>query len=215
MLRGDSASPRAALRSRRPQSTPRYFLHENWETSGTSQPVGTGGRRLRPYDPPARFRGVGQRHSTHEPFEQGQKNVGGEGGGKAADQGEHPSAPHAPDTVREKRAPGVDGCAVNRAAFRRHLSAIRAVCANQRPHGSERGQRATAVPTATRKSNRAKLLILRATESNSDRLIGRILPMLGLQAWQQIPVPRRIRPNPDEALPPPGKVATRGWGRKH
>ena len=34
MTRDDSASPGAVLRSRRPQDTPRYFLHENREASG-------------------------------------------------------------------------------------------------------------------------------------------------------------------------------------
>ena len=39
---------------------------------------------------------------------------GGEGGGKDANQGEHPSAPHAPGTVRTRRVPGLDGCALSR-----------------------------------------------------------------------------------------------------
>jgi hypothetical protein len=33
MTGGASASPRAVLRSRRPQNTPRSFMHENRETS--------------------------------------------------------------------------------------------------------------------------------------------------------------------------------------
>jgi hypothetical protein len=40
-----SASPRAVPRSRRPQDTPRYFMHENRETSGT--PVTIAGRRVK------------------------------------------------------------------------------------------------------------------------------------------------------------------------
>jgi hypothetical protein len=54
-------------------------------------------------------------------------------------EGEHSSVPHVPDTVRETRVPGVDGGAVSRVAFRRQVSATRAVCAKERPYGSVRG----------------------------------------------------------------------------
>ena len=37
-----------------------------------------GGRRLRPHGPHVRLRGVGQRHSTDESFEQRRNIVGGE-----------------------------------------------------------------------------------------------------------------------------------------
>jgi len=63
-------------------------------------PWRTDGRRLRPHGPCARLRGVGQRRSTDETFEQGHQTVCGECGGKAAGQGEHPLASHAPDTER-------------------------------------------------------------------------------------------------------------------
>src|SRR5215831_7096685 len=70
-----------------------------------------GGRRRKPYGPRARPRGVGQRYSTDESFEQKRETAGGERGGKAADQGEHPSAQHALDTERGWRVPRVGGCA--------------------------------------------------------------------------------------------------------
>src|SRR5450755_308275 len=99
MSGSDSASSRSVRRSRRPHGTPRNFMHENRETSET--PVAAtepqdGGRRLRPYGPRAHLRGVGQRHSTDESFEQRRKIVGGEWGGKAADQGELFSIWHVP-----------------------------------------------------------------------------------------------------------------------
>jgi len=74
-----SASSRTVLRSRRPQSTPRYFLHQNRETSPASQTTGTGGRRLRPHGPHARWGGVALRRSTDELFEPRRNIVGGKG----------------------------------------------------------------------------------------------------------------------------------------
>jgi len=98
----DSASSRSVRRSRRPQTRldtsctrtgrPRRCLRRNQSQDG--------GRRLRPHGPRVRPRGVTQRHSTDESFEQRRNIVGGEWGGKAADQGEHLSILHVPDTAR-------------------------------------------------------------------------------------------------------------------
>src|SRR6266550_2295674 len=60
-----------------------------------------------PYSGLARFRGVGLRHSTCEPVEQRGANLGGDGGGKGAGQGEHRSVPHSPDTERETGVPRI------------------------------------------------------------------------------------------------------------
>src|SRR5262249_21152122 len=68
-----------------------------------------GGRRPRPYGPHGRRRGVTRRHSTDESFEQRQKTVGGERGGKAVDQGECVPTTPVPDTEREGRGPGAGG----------------------------------------------------------------------------------------------------------
>ena len=54
------------------------------------------------------------RPDTDESFEQRGNTLGGEWGGKAADQGEHPSASHAPDPERGTRVPGAGGCAESR-----------------------------------------------------------------------------------------------------
>src|SRR6266496_1379903 len=70
---GASASPRSVRRSRRPQTRLRNFMHESRETSGmpaTENGSQDGGRRLRPHGSHARLRGVTQRHSTDESFEQ-------------------------------------------------------------------------------------------------------------------------------------------------
>src|SRR5262245_8488533 len=89
MDRDARASSCSVRRSRRPQARletscartgrPRRHL---WRTKPQ-----VGGRRLRPHGPHARLRGVTQRNSTYEPFEQRHETVGGEWGGKAADKG--------------------------------------------------------------------------------------------------------------------------------
>ena len=130
--------------------TPRHFLHENRETSEMSALRWTDGRRLRPHGPCARLGGVGQRRSTDETLEQGPQTVCGECGGKAAGQGEHPLASHAPDTARGfLRVPGATGCA----ASARALSVIHPrqepyalMSARTDPCG---GCRVTGIPTAT------------------------------------------------------------------
>jgi hypothetical protein len=104
-----------------------------------SVPWRTDGRRLRPYGPCARLRGVGPRRSTEETFEPGHLNVRGECGGKAAGQGEHLFASHAPDTERGPRVPEVKRCAQSATALCRYSSETRAVCANERTYGSVRG----------------------------------------------------------------------------
>src|SRR5438552_10337407 len=86
-------------------------MHENRETSETptAKRPQVGGRRQEPHGPRVRFRGVTQRHSTYEPFEQRRGTVSGECGGKAADQGERLSTSHVLDTEREGRVPGAGG----------------------------------------------------------------------------------------------------------
>src|ERR1017187_3566039 len=64
-----------------------------------------------PYSGQARFRGVGLRHSTCEPVEQRGAIFSGDGGGKGADQGEHRSVQHEPDTEREISVTGAGRCA--------------------------------------------------------------------------------------------------------
>src|SRR5215831_10387839 len=54
---------------------------------------------------------VGLRRITNEPAEQGRATVHGGWGGKGADQGEHRSIQHAPDTGRGTRVPGIARCA--------------------------------------------------------------------------------------------------------
>jgi hypothetical protein len=65
------------------------------------------------------------RPDTYEPFEQRRNIAGGEWGGKAADQGERWSTPHAPDTERETWVP---------AAVRREFSECVAGLAIARGH---------------------------------------------------------------------------------
>src|SRR5215471_15877627 len=101
-----SASSGSVRRSRRPQKLHAREPGDLGDTCGpTRQQVG--GRRPRPHGPRARLGGVTQRHSTYEPFEQRHEIVGGEWGGKAADQGERRTIQHAPDTEREGRVPGI------------------------------------------------------------------------------------------------------------
>src|ERR1019366_4022279 len=98
-----------------------------------------GGRRLRPHGPRVRLRGVTQQHSTDESFEQRRNIVGGEGGGKAADQGEHSSIRHVPDTERVCACPTGGRVYGQGCPLGRYLSEIRTGCANKRPSGSVRG----------------------------------------------------------------------------
>src|SRR5437867_4610845 len=65
--------------------------------SKSDRPAGEGHK---PKDPHARLRGVGQRCSTGELLEQRWETIGGEQGGKTADQGEHQAATHALDAER-------------------------------------------------------------------------------------------------------------------
>src|SRR6202162_249700 len=93
MNRRDTASSCVVRRSRRPQTRletsctrtgrPRRHLRLNQAA----------GRRAKaePQGQHVRLRGVTQRNSTYEPFEQRREIVGGEWGGKAADQGERSS----------------------------------------------------------------------------------------------------------------------------
>src|SRR5262252_5572860 len=87
MSRSVSASSCSFRRSRRPQTTPRDFVHENRETSEmpavavncrmAEEGLGRTARGVR-------LPGVTPRHSTDEAFEQRRNIVSGECGGKAA-----------------------------------------------------------------------------------------------------------------------------------
>ena len=93
------ASFHPALRSQRPQTrletscTRTGDLGDAWSSS-SNRPAGEGHK---PQDSHARLRGVGQRCSTSERLEQRWETIGGERGGKTADQGEHQAVAHAPD----------------------------------------------------------------------------------------------------------------------
>src|SRR6202140_5754952 len=56
---------------------------------------------------------VGLCRSTREPAEQRKATFHGGRGGKVTDSGEHRSIPHAPDTERETRVPGIARCATS------------------------------------------------------------------------------------------------------
>jgi hypothetical protein len=91
MNKRDSASSCSVRRSRRPQTRletsctrtgrPRRHLWLNQ--------AGDRRAKAKPQGPHVRPRGVTQRHTTYEPFEQRRNVAGGEWGGKAVDQGEH------------------------------------------------------------------------------------------------------------------------------
>src|ERR1700722_2600442 len=89
-------------------------MHENRETSQTPGAAVATGRREKAtslQDSHARLGGVGQRCSTSERLEQRWETIGGERGGKTADQGEHQAVAHEPDTARGKRVPETEWCA--------------------------------------------------------------------------------------------------------
>src|SRR6267154_4252316 len=86
MARDDIVSTWTALRSRRLLTRLETFRHENRETSvvpAAEHRNRTAGEDDKSQDPLARHRGVGQRRSTCDPFEQRQETVRGEWGGKA------------------------------------------------------------------------------------------------------------------------------------
>ena len=88
-------------------------MHENREISCTpwsdrSRPVREGHK---PNGGHARAGEVGLCRSTCEPAEQRRATFGGGWGGKGADEGEHRSITHAPDTERETHVPGIGRCA--------------------------------------------------------------------------------------------------------
>jgi hypothetical protein len=99
------------------------------------------------------------RPDTDESFEQRRKIASGEGGGKAAGQGECSITSHAPDTERGgARVPGVLGCEASATAPRRYSSATRAVCANERTYGSVRGVPGNRYPYRDRPQPKAHTL---------------------------------------------------------
>ncbi len=115
-----------ALRSRRPQARqetsctrtgrPPIYLPTQVEQSGL--------RRQKPYDRREQIGGVGLRRNTDEPTEQRKVDERrlecGGWGGKGADQGEHRSGPHEPDTGRGKtRVTGTGRCATSSASEER------------------------------------------------------------------------------------------------
>ena len=88
-------------------------MHENRETSdvpasSNNRTAGEGsGRNARMYAPEESDSGiVPMSHSNKVEHSMAESEEG-----KAADQGEHPSTTHAPDTERGKRVTGVGGCA--------------------------------------------------------------------------------------------------------
>src|SRR5262249_48676018 len=88
-----SASSWTALRSRRPQTRLETSCTRTGRPRGCLLSNRTAGRRekamaVRPACTSPR---VGQRHITYEPIEQRRETVGGDRGGKAADQGEYSS----------------------------------------------------------------------------------------------------------------------------
>jgi len=98
-----------------------------------------GGRRLRPYGPRVRLRGVGQRHSTDESFEQRRKarrrRVRREGCWSRRTLSYSTRTRHrAGERVSQGWASVRTGSTLGR-----YLSAIRAACANERSCGSARG----------------------------------------------------------------------------
>ena len=89
-------------------------MHENRETSWASRSERDRGRSAKAQSHNAghaRSGGVGPRRITDEPAEQRGATFGGGWGGKGADQGEHRSVQHEPDTERETSVPGIARCA--------------------------------------------------------------------------------------------------------
>jgi len=140
MSRNASASSCSVRRSRRPQArletsctrTGRPRRHLRLKPGRRSAGEGLG------HTARVRLRGVTLRRSTDEPFEQRPNLVGGEWGGKAADQGEHFLTRHVPDTERDCACP-TGGPVCGPATYGRYSSKIRTGCANERPSGSVRG----------------------------------------------------------------------------
>ncbi len=147
MTGGTSASPWSVLRSRRPQDTPRNFMHENRETSEmpvgyeTGRPAGEGD------SPTARMHVSEGSDSGIVPMnhlnKDGKPFAESEEGRPLIKENTHQSYLYAPDTERGSCIPRVGECAesrpVSRVSLRRQVSEIRAVCANERPYGSVRG----------------------------------------------------------------------------
>ena len=140
MSRNASASSCSVRRSRRPQArletsctrTGRPRRHLRLKPGRRSAGEGLG------HTARVRLRGVTLRRSTDEPFEQRPNLVGGEWGGKAADQGEHFLTRHVPDTERDCACP-TGGPVCGPATYGRYSSKIRTGCANERPSRSVRG----------------------------------------------------------------------------
>ena len=91
-------------------------MHENRETSGASRSNQDRDRSVKAQSHNAghaRAGGVGLRRSTDEPAEQRGAIFGGGWGGKGADQGEHRSVQHEPDTERGTSVPGIERCATS------------------------------------------------------------------------------------------------------
>ena len=103
---------------------------------------------------------VGLRRSTGEPVEQGRATFRGGRGGKGADEGEHRSIAHVPDTERETHVPGIARCAASSPLLIHRKSRMR-----KRARTDLRGGRsAMVVPTATTTSeSRCRLLDLPGT----------------------------------------------------
>jgi hypothetical protein len=137
----DSASSRTILRSRRPQSTPRNFMHENGETSEISaidadrRTAGEGqGRTARMYVFEESDSGVvPMNHSNKDR----RLSAESEEGRPLIKENTHQLHTF-PTQSGIKRVPGVGECAAISSAVAAR-SKIGAVCANERSYGSVRG----------------------------------------------------------------------------
>jgi hypothetical protein len=130
-------------------------MHENRETSA-SPDRSTAGRPEKALSRTSGAHEVEESDRTVVPMNQPNKAAQqwpdrGGWGGKGADQGEHGSGPHAPDTEREQlRIPGAGRCASSSIMLRRHASEVGAVCGSSARTDLCGGRSAMAVPTATR-----------------------------------------------------------------
>ncbi len=140
MTRGDSASPGAALRSRRPQTRLDTFCTRTGRPRGCPSrdgPAGEGlGRAARMHVSEESDSGVvPMKHSNKD-----RRPSAESAEGRPLVKENTSFASHAPDTERGfSRVPGVLGRAESATAIRRHSSETRAVGANERTYGSVRG----------------------------------------------------------------------------
>jgi hypothetical protein len=115
--RGRSRASVADPASSMPPGTLSHGLHENRETAEMSKAHPQhrlGGEGPQPYGRRARLRGVRPRDRRERPRAPRRPTVGGAGGGKCVDPGEHTPIPPAPDPARGVPVPGLGTCAPSR-----------------------------------------------------------------------------------------------------